>query len=355
MDKSTFFNSVEDFCKITYGDDAYIQQSQDRAWVQIFLGEDIEFYPFVSSDNKIKVDQAFGFEYLNINIYPDGNADFFLYGYQPDGIVEDPEYQDMYDTCFNFYLERVEDIGDIVDFIKKICLDKNSTVERDLSFTTKNWKDIVEDTFIFIPSFSKKLVPYNKLPAGLSIEQIKRSFDGLKFISVENSVEESQAILKGAKNKIAERKKEFEKLLNGHSVDFQINDIFIRLDGNDIRAFYGYYEIATSELEVFDEIYLVIRPVKNVSQIALWDFLSSTPEGEKILIKLIRGESIEPFVYLENKFEQTQYLLEHRTMQYRFKRKVLNLLHSKEPFAIKNELANNRLSQVEDFYSQKVI
>jgi hypothetical protein len=99
----------------------------------------------------------------------------------------------------------------------------------------------------------------------------------------------------------------------------------------------------------------VVRPREDVSQIALWDFLSTTPEGESILKKLIHGETVEPFEYLENPFEQTQYLLENRTMKYRFKRKVLNLIHSKESFTFKNKLANNRLNQVEEFYSQKVI
>ena len=125
MKENSFLNSIKAFCQKTYGDKMFIKDNETYLWMQYPLGEMSQYFPTVNETHKMIKEQATNYEYLCFDLYSNGHFRCYLWGYEPDGLVEDPEFQNQVDHCFSFRLDQVEELRDVINYIQKVALDED--------------------------------------------------------------------------------------------------------------------------------------------------------------------------------------------------------------------------------------
>ena len=88
----------------------------------------------------------------------------------------------------------------------------------------------------------------------------------------------------------------------------------------------------------------------NLKSFQLKKYKETAKEGEEFIRYILENDLPEKFYYLNNKFEQTQYAIEHRVLNLRFRREFERLLETRESLTEKNRCGHNRLEQLEAFY-----
>ena len=205
---------------------------------------------------------------------------------------------------------------------------------------------------MFVPALStESMLPYNVFNGNFSIDQVHDNIEKLRSPSFCGNLEESNARIEEDRKQMEEKKKSFMALAEGSGEAYKPGDIFIKINREKSYEVVGYYDVSTSELEGNGESFLVFRPKAGTSFLGLADFLGTTKEGEELIKRIVEKDLPEDILYLDNTFEQTRYAIEHRTLNFRFRREFERMLETRESFAQKNQYGYNRLQQLEAFYS----
>ncbi len=345
------FNSVKKFGREKYGDKLFIIEKEGRLWIQIYMGERTEFYPYIDENNKMCIENATNFDYLNINFYKNGVASFYLWGYEPDGLVDDPDYQNIEDFCFQFEIVRIEELEDIIEYIKKVAFDENFNASTNIKFSSIDVNKIFEEIYVFIPALSIKLIEYQTFKKEWLISDIEDNIQKIRRPLFYNTIEESNEKILKEKEEIDRKKLRVKDLSEHKKKKFQLGDVFIKVENGKMEGLYSYYDVQESDLEGNGEIFLVFRPKKKISHSGLSDFFSSTIEGEEFVRSFLNGGNFQKeIIYIVNYYEQIQYSIEERSTKLKFKQKINQLLETKENLIVKNSLAKKRLRYLESYY-----
>jgi hypothetical protein len=354
-----FLESIVSFCEKQYANrliTSSFNSSKHTLFLQLSIGADKDslFYPFVNNEN-YQFDKAngTGFDIISFDINITGNINCYMYGYLPDGIVEDPEFQNHTDNCFKLRITQPEELQDIIDFITEVVInDKIDLNSKKIEIKNLETNFIIDSTFIFIPFLNPKLLSNIKINNKLSIEDIYELFQKIKYPSTGMGIEDDfkEKIRKNDKKK-EEFKVIFSDLIKGSNYNLEIGDILVEIKFDKKIELFGYYDVYNSNLFHSLEMFYVFRLKPKTSYLAFYDYLCNTIEGDNLLSNLFDTNNLPKYLcYSLNKFKLIQFTLENLVNKESLKYKMNNLIVNKENFEFKNNLTKNRIKYLSAFY-----
>ncbi|UAM97280.1 hypothetical protein K8354_13250 [Polaribacter litorisediminis] len=375
--KYNFYDDIKEFVAREYGGRVINSEIQEKEldkllWLQIDLGcgilyedyEELWFPKLNPKTSRLEKNISDMHELLNIEIDSNLIASFYLYGtiyyegltgWEGDGEEYVPE---LY--SFSLELLNLETLKEIIDFFSEIAKKPKFRLVEEFKFKEIKLTDIFENIYVYVPYFSKNILPYKNFVQNFSFIDLKKIFDELYNAPNNCSLDEMSEIsiedqyskcLELISDKINEQKKVYTSNLDKikPTTSFNKGDIGCNLD---------YSTFSFSDVNGIDEernlsISLVFRLAKNNSYFFIREFLSKSIEGKNIMANLFDKKHPTSIEFIQGKYTQLQFILEDCINRNRMKSQLNSLLNNVEHFKLRNILTRKRLQYLNLYYDEQ--